>query len=73
MGMHNILHEFEFRPDTTTDNEAIYIYSQLHLHFLSVAFNPIFYKLESYKDMLRILVEFEFQPNPTTCYRLGCP
>ena len=24
MAMHNILHEFEFRPDTTTDNEAIF-------------------------------------------------
>ena len=42
-------------------------------HFFSVAIDPILFKLESNEDMHNILDEFEFWPDLTTDYGVGCP
>ena len=52
--MHNILHEFEFWPNETTD----YGVSCPRFHVFSVAIDLILFKLASYKDMYKILDEF---------------
>ena len=58
--MHNILHEFEFWPNGTTDYELA-AHEHLKnwcLHVFSVAIGLILFKLASYKDMHKILDEF---------------
>ena len=59
--MHNILHEFEFWPNGTTDYmelAALEHLKNLCLHVFSVAIDLILFKLASYKDMHKILDEF---------------
>ena len=52
--MHNMLHEFEFWPNGTTD----YGVKNWCLLVFSVAIDLILFKLASYKDMHKILDEF---------------
>ena len=40
--------------------------------FLSVAIDPILFKLVGNKDMHNILDEFEFRPDPKTEYEVSC-
>ena len=42
-------------------------------HFVSVAIDPILFKLAGNEDMHNILDEFEFRPDLTTDYRVSCP
>ena len=60
--MRNILQEFQFWPDWTTDH-----------HFCSVVIYRILFKLASYKDMHKILDEFDIWPDPTTYCGVNCP
>ena len=55
--MHNILHEFEFWPNGTTDYGVSCPWASKKLIF-SVAIDLILFKLASYKDMHKILDEF---------------
>ena len=43
------------------------------LHLFSVVFNPILFILAGNEDMHKILDEFEFQPDPTSDYRVSSP
>ena len=61
--MHNIMNEFEFRPDRTTDYGVV----------ITVEIDPIFFKLAGNKDMHNIMNEFEFRPDRTTEYGVSCP
>ena len=59
--MHNILNEFEFWPNGTTDYGELAALEHLKnwcLHVFSVAIDLILFKLASYKDMHKILDEF---------------
>ena len=72
--MHNILDEFEFRPDPTTDYgvaDLEHLKNQRH-HFFSVAIDPILFKLAGNEDMHDILDEFEFRPDLNTNYGVSC-
>ena len=42
-------------------------------HFVSVAIDPILFKLAGNEDMHNILDEFEFQPDLTTDNGVSCP
>ena len=42
-------------------------------HFVSVAIDPILFKLAGNEDMHDILDEFEFRPDLTTDYGVNCP
>ena len=42
-------------------------------HFVSVAIDPILFKLAGNEDMHNILDEFEFRPDRTTDYGVSCP
>ena len=42
-------------------------------HFVSVAIDPILFKLAGNEDMHNILDEFEFRPDLTTDYGVSCP
>ena len=46
---------------------------RLKHHFSSVGVDPILFKVGGYIDMHNILHEFEFWPNGTTDYGVGCP
>ena len=77
--MHNIMNEFEFRPDRTTDYGVScplaskkYLKNRRH-HFFSVAIDPILFKHAGNEDMHNILDEFKFQPELTTYYGVSCP
>ena len=82
--MHNILDEFEFRPDLTTDyrvscpweSEKIHINllweKQSHYVF-SVVFDRILFILACNEDIHKSLYEFEFRTDPTTDYGVSCP
>ena len=56
----NILHEFEFRPNGTTDYgvSCPWASKKLMSPRFSVAIDLILFKLASYKDMHKILDEF---------------
>ena len=82
--MHNILDEFEFRPDLTTDyrvscpweSEKIHINllweKQSHYVF-SAVFDRILFILACNEDIHKSLYEFEFRTDPTTDYGVSCP
>ena len=42
-------------------------------HFLSVAIDPILFKLAGNEDMHNILDEFEFRPDLTSDFGVSCP
>ena len=42
-------------------------------HFVSIAVDPILFKLAGNEDMHNILDEFEFRPDLTTDYGVSCP
>ena len=42
-------------------------------HFVSVAIDPILFKLAGNEDMHNILDEFEFRPDLTSDYGVSCP
>ena len=72
--MHKILYEFEFWPDPTLDyGVGCPLASKNRCHqFISVAIDPILFKLGGKEDMHNILNEFEFRPDQTTCYGVIC-
>ena len=51
--------------------EGTRIFITLYINFSDA--HLIIFKLASYKDMLKILDEFEFQPDLTICCRVSCP
>ena len=48
------------------------VFIRAFLHFLSVAMNPILFKLAGNENMHNILIEFKFQPDQTTDYGVSC-
>ena len=82
--MHNILDEFEFRPDLTTDygvscpwaSEKIPIdllWEKQSHHVFSAVFDRILFILAGNEDIHKSLYEFEFRTDPTTDYGVSCP
>ena len=81
---HNILDEFEFRPDLTTDNGVscpwasekipIDLYREKRSHYVfSAVFDQILFILAGNEDIHKSLYEFEFRTDPTTDYGVSCP
>ena len=82
--MHNILNDFEFRPDLTTGYgvscplalEKIPIdlqWEKQSHHVFSAVFVQILFILASNEDIHKSLYEFEFRTDPTTDYGVSCP
>ena len=60
-------------PSLTRELAALERLKNRRHHLLSVATDPILFKLAGNKDMHNILDEFEFQPDLTTDYGVSCP
>ena len=77
--MHNILDEFEFRPDRTTNygsvgkNSHRLIMGKGKSSFFSAVFDRILFILAGNEDIHKSLYEFQFRTDPTTDYRVSCP
>ena len=82
--MHNILDEFEFRPNQATDyrvscpwaSEKIPIdlyWEKQGQHVFSTVFDQILFILAGSEDIHKSLYEFEFRTDPTTDYAVSCP
>ena len=82
--MHNILDEFEFWPDVTTDygvscpwasekNSHRLIMGKRSLHVFSAVFDRILFILAGNEDIHKSLYEFEFRTDPTADYEVSCP
>ena len=72
--MHENLHDFEFRPDWTTDSVVSYIWKNPHrlimvkhcLHFFSTVLDRILFLLAGNGKIHDSLDEFEIRLDPTT-------
>ena len=82
--IHNILDDFEFRRDLTTDygvscpwaSEKIPIdlqWEKRSHHVFSAVFDRILFILAGNEDIHKSLYEFEFRTDPTTDYGVRCP
>ena len=60
-------------PPLTTELAALEHLKNRCRHVISVVIDPIFFKLAGNKDMYIIMNEFEFRPDRTTYYGVGCP
>ena len=59
-------------PSLTTELAALERLKNRWHHVISVAIDPIFFKLAGNEDMHNIMNEFEFRPDRTTDYRVRC-
>ena len=80
--MHNISHEYEFRPDRTTDygvsclerlkTSLRLIIGKWCLHASLFIFDGIIIKVAGNQDRHKSSVEFDFGPNQTTHFGVTC-
>ena len=60
-------------PPLTMELAALERLRNRRHHFVSVAIDPILFKLAGNEDMHNILDKFEFRPDLTTDYGVSCP